>query len=158
MISDVALGSRVARGSRLSRWGAALSALGLCAALAGCASSPPARYVKSAEIGHLDPPISMDQPLVIEFEAGDVIPLTFLLAGPFVESPKDAPPIPLRVTRHFFLRIDKSGLKSSVDGKSFDAKPVAPGQFQIGIGITKGEGPKATLSIRTPTPPGLPPN
>jgi hypothetical protein len=74
-----------------------------------------------------------------------------------VKSPEGAPPIPLRVTRHFFLRIDEGGLKSSLDGKDFDWKPVAPGQFQLGVGVTKGEGVKANISIRTPTPPGLPP-
>ncbi len=131
-----------------------LSALALSAALAGCAASPPARHVKLADLGSLGA-ISPDQPLVVEIEAGDVIPLVFSLTGPLIESPKDAPPIPLRATRRFFLRIDKSGLKSSLDGEDFDKKPVVPGQFQFGLGITK-EGAKANLSIRTPTPPGLP--
>ena len=62
-----------------------------------------------------------------------------------------APPIPLRVARHFFLRIDEGGLKSSADGKSFDAKPIKPGQFQVGVGATKA-GPEARISVVTPTP------
>jgi hypothetical protein len=100
--------------------------------------------------------LTLGQPLVIEFQEGDVIPLHFKLDGPFVKSADDAAPIPLRVVRHFYLRIDKSGIKSSADGKTFDAKPVAPGSFQIGVGANK-DGPMATVAIRTPTPAGLEP-
>ena len=125
----------------------------LAGPLAGCAAQPPARHVRAADLGTIGP-LDLEQPLVVEFEAGDVIPLQFTLDGPFVKSPDGAPPIPLKVVRHFFLRIDKNGLRASADGQSFDAKSVKPGQFQAGIGITK-EGATATIKIRTPTPPGL---
>lgn len=142
--------SPVAHGALLS-----LFSLVLAGALAGCASSgPPPRHVKSADIGKLGP-LLPDQPLIIEFQAGDVIPLHVTLEGPFVRSPEGAPPIPLQVTRHFFLRIDKDGMKSSLDGEDFDWKAVKPGQFQAGVGVT-AEGVKANITIRTPTPPGLP--
>lgn len=140
---------------RLPRVIAAASTLALSAGLAGCASAPPARHVKLADLATLGP-ITLEQPIVIEFQEGDVIPLDFSLAGPFLETPKDAPPIPLRARRHFFLRVYKDGLKASADGKDFDKKPAVPGRFQVGIGVRKGEGPKANVSIRTPTPEGLP--
>lgn len=124
-------------------------------ALAGCAPPLPPRFVKLRDLGSVGP-LELGQPIVIELDEGDVIPLRFTLDGPFVKSAADAPAIPLRVTRHFFLRLDKEGLKSSADGKHFDWKPVKPGQFQFGVGATK-EGVSATMSIRTPTPPGLGP-
>lgn len=128
--------------------------LALAGALSGCASAPPpARHVRSADLASLGQ-VSLDQPLIVEFQPGDIIPLHFTLDGPFVRSPEGAPPIPLRVVRHFYLRIDKDGLKSSADGENFDGKSVTPGQFQVGIGVTKA-GAEARISIRTPTPPGL---
>ncbi len=127
----------------------------LAMALGGCAASPPARVVRSADLGTLGPLVP-GQPLVIEFQPGDTIPLFVTLDGPFVKSPEGAPPIPLRVVRHFFLRIDEGGLRSSLDGKSFDDEPVRPGQFQIGFGATKA-GPEARITIRTPTPAGVEP-
>lgn len=123
-------------------------------ALAGCGSSLPPRRVKSADLASLQG-FTFDRPLIIELEAGDVIPLVFKLDGPFLKTPDDAPPIPLRVTRHFFLRVDGSGLASSIDGEDFDKKSSAPGQFQVGVGVTR-EGLKANISIRTPTPANLP--
>lgn len=130
-----------------------LAPVALSGILAGCAPPPPALRVRSADLAGLGP-ITLERPVIVEFEEGDVIPLDFTLDGPFMKSPEGAPPIPLRVVRHFFLRIDKDGLKSSLDGEHFDWKPAAPGQFQVGLGVTK-EGPKARIAIRTPTPPGL---
>jgi len=126
-----------------------------CAALAGalsaCAPMPEPQFVRAADLGKAGP-LTLDRPIVVEFQEGDTIPLDFTLDGPFVKSDKDAPPVQLRVARHFFLRIDKDGLKASADGKSFDWKPARPGQFQAGVGVTK-EGVRAHISIRTPTPP-----
>ncbi len=118
--------------------------------LMGCGAQLPARHIKSADLAALKDVVS-EQPLVIEFEAGEIIPLTFSLSGPFVQSQEQAPPIPLRVTRHFFLRIDKEGLTSSVDGVNFNEKPAIAGRLQVGVGATK-DGVKATISIVTPTP------
>lgn len=127
--------------------------LALLLTLAGCAAAPPPRLVRAADLGKQGP-LAPGQALVIELEAGDVIPLHFSLDGPFVQSPADAPTIPLRVTRHFYLRIDGDGLKSSVDGQHFDGKPVSPGHFQVGVGAGPA-GIEARVAITTPTPPGL---
>lgn len=132
---------------------ASLSLLIAAATLSACAKPPEPRFVRAAELGTMGP-LSPEQPLVIEFQEGDTIPLHFTLDGPFVRSPEGAAPIPLRVVRHFFLRLDKNGVKASADGKSFDEKPVAPGQFQFGVGADKS-GVSARISIRTPTPAGV---
>lgn len=58
--------------------------------------------------------------------------------------------------RHFYLRIDESGLRSSTDGKNFDAKPAIPGKFRVGIGSHDGK-LQAEMEITTPVPKGLAP-
>ncbi len=121
-------------------------------AITGCAPTPEPRYVRLSELPR--GPLDLNRPLVIEVEAGDTVPLDFSLQGPLFESPKDAPPIMLRAKRHFYLRIGRDGLRSSVDRNDFSGRPVKPGSFQIGFGVTK-TGPLATVTIRTPTPPGI---
>lgn len=123
-----------------------------CLALVGCASAPPARTVRLTDVPNLGTTLAAGQPLVIEVHEGDVLPLDFKLSGPLFESPVDQPPILLQAKRNFFLRIDEDGLRSSLDGKSFDKKPAAPGQFRVGIGATKERGVRAEIVIKSPTP------
>src|SRR5262249_14527336 len=105
---------------------ALLASIAAFGALPSCAATPEPQFVRAADLAKAGP-LSLDRPIVIEFQEGDTIPLQFVLDGPFVKSPEGAPPIPLRVVRHFFLRVDKDGLKSSTDGKSFDWKSARPG-------------------------------
>lgn len=91
------------------------------------------------------------QALIVEVQEGETIPLIFSLRGPFIATQEDAPPIQLRARRHFFLRIDKDGLRASADKLHFDEKPVKPGSFQFGLGATK-EGVRARIQIETPVP------
>lgn len=122
--------------------------------LVGCAATPAPQVVRADALGAgtIDPA----RPIVVEFQEGDSIPLELLIDGPFVQTPTDAKPIALRVTRHFFLRLDADGLASSVDGKDFDPGIAEPGRFQFGVSVTK-EGVAAKMAIKTPTPEGLPP-
>lgn len=119
----------------------------------GCAAAPAPRVVKLSELKG-EVPLADGQPLIVEFEEGDTLPLVFQLDGPFMHSDKQAPPLTLRAARHFFLRIDEDGFHSSVDGKDFGKKPSMPGKFQIGFHVTK-EGPRANISITTPVPAAL---
>lgn len=137
--------SRFYRGSCVAALAFALAPL-----LQGCAPRIPPREVRLADIGK-GGPLLPGQALIVEVEEGDTIPLTFSLRGPFITTPEDAPPIPLRAKRHFFLRIDGDGLRASADGKHFDERPVKPGSFRIGLGATK-EGVRATIAIETPVP------
>lgn len=123
----------------------------LSLSIAGCAKPPEPRYVRLADLASQGP-LTLERPLVIEVQQGDKIPLHFKLEGPFLVSAPDAPVIPLVATRHFFLRIDKDGLRSSADGKSFDWTPAQPGSFRVGLGATRGSGPIADVVIRAPTP------
>jgi hypothetical protein len=137
--------SRVAGGSLLAP-------LALAAALLsqGCAPQIPPREVRLTDLGK-GGPLLPGQALIVEVQEGDTIPLAFSLHGPFMTTPDDAPTIPLRARRHFFLRIDKDGLRASADGRHFDVKPVKPGTFQFGLGATK-DGVRATVAIETPVP------
>ncbi len=137
--------SRIARGSLFAP-------LAVVAALLaqGCAPQIPPRVVRLADIGK-GGPLLPGQALIVEVQEGDTIPLSFKLDGPFLTTPDDAPPIPLRARRHFFLRIDRDGLRASADGNHFDAKPRKPGSFQIGLGASK-EGVRGTIHIETPVP------
>lgn len=116
----------------------------------GCAPSVPPRTVRLADLGKSEP-LLPGQALIIEVQEGDTIPLSFSLEGPFIATPAEAKPIPLRAKRHFFLRMDENGLRASADGLHFDTKPVKPGSFRMGFGASK-EGARATIVIRTPIP------
>lgn len=120
----------------------------------GCAPKIPPRVVALSDIGK-GGPLLPGQALIVEIQEGDTIPLVFSLRGPFLTTPDDAPPIPLRAKQHFFLRIDERGFRASADGLHFDDKPVKPGSFQIGLGASK-EGVRATIAIETPVPADAP--
>jgi hypothetical protein len=110
---------------------------------------PPARVVRADQVATLGS-WTPGEPLVIEFQAGDVIPLQFSLGGELIASPEHADAIPLRVLRHFFLRVDKNGMKTSLDGVHFDGPKREPGSFQIGVGVSPS-GVIGTIMVRTPT-------
>jgi hypothetical protein len=88
------------------------------------------------------------QPVIIEFHEGDVLPLDIVVAGDVIAS-ADGVSVPLTAKRTFFARVDSKGLKLSLDGKDFDKRPLVPGTFMFGLGITK-EGTRASLRITTP--------
>jgi hypothetical protein len=128
------------------------SSLAAALLLAGCAHSvdgPPVR-VRAGQlpegIGALD---LTKRPLIIELREGDVLPLDVLVDGDLIGSPEGAS-IPLTAKRTFFVRVDANGLKISRDGVDFDAKSRVPGSFQLGVGVTRATGTRATLKITTP--------
>ena len=125
-------------------------ALTLTLFTAGCASGPPPRVVRVTDLGQAGK-LEPGQSLVVEFREGDRLPLEFTMQGPLLETEKGTPPIMLRATRRFFLRIDEDGLRSSLDGKDFSLKPAAPGSFSVGFSATPA-GAKANITIKGPTP------
>ncbi|MEZ4295716.1 MAG: hypothetical protein R3B70_12120 [Polyangiaceae bacterium] len=138
----------------LSR-GAVLAAAAACfALLPACAKPPEPQLVKAADVGKMGA-LAMDRPIVIEFEEGQKIPVELVLDGPFLKTPDDLPPVELIVRRHFFLRVDGNGIKSSADGKSFDEKPARPGSFAVGVDITREKGVRGKIRVRAPQPVGV---
>lgn len=126
-----------------------LLVLSLSATCAACAGGPPPRVVSAKDLGRFGP-LAPGQALVIAFAAGDTIPLDVAIDGPLVKSSREVLPAAIEVRRPFFLRLDKGGMQTSLDGVHFGDN-VAPGAFSMGVGATK-EGVRAHLRIRTPTP------
>lgn len=90
------------------------------------------------------------QPLVVEFQSGERIPLDFELRGESFELDPQHPPLEIAVKQHCFLRIGSDGFRISQDPAHFDDKPKAPGTFRIGFGARAGQRAKATVVIEGP--------
>jgi hypothetical protein len=120
----------------------------------GCAASPAPLRVKASdlrgreELGQL----TQGRPIDIELVPGDTIPLYVTVEGDLVRGPEAVSPTTLVVKERFFLRISKDGVKTSRDGTFRDA-PVTPGAFRFGIGVTKEQGLRADVDVRTPSHP-----
>ncbi len=125
-----------------------LLVLSLVSLLTGCASgSAPLRLRASdpASFAAARP----DQPLIVEFQEGDVIPLRVTVRGELAETDASLPPVAVRARRHFFLRIDGDRLAVSLDGEHFGSDKKGSLAFGIGFGP---DGGKASLAITTPVP------
>jgi hypothetical protein len=117
--------------------------------LAGCASTqPPPLRVHARDLATL-PPLTDGQPVIVEVEAGDVIPLDVSVDGELLASPKDTKAVPLIAKRRFFLRVAADGIQTSLDGVSFDGKSKQPGRLTVGVSVTRA-GVRGRVDIVTP--------
>ena len=124
--------------------------VGLCAlalASAGCGASVPPVQIRASDFGRAQVPPA--RPLVLAFKAGDRIPVFFDLTGEIVEITPRPSQLWLTAKRDFFLRIDGSSLKTSLDGVHFE-RPSHPGSFRIGLEPQAGGGAQVSVSIHTP--------
>ena len=124
------------------------------AALAGCATGPAPRMVRASELQSAAE-LAPGQPLIIEFQPGDSLPLEVALRGPLLHSVEDAQPIKLVAKQRFFLRIDSEGIATSLDGKDFSSDGFAKGSVQFGVGATRERGAHASLTLATPAVGGI---
>jgi hypothetical protein len=114
----------------------------------GCAASTPEPVVvRASDFGRTSAPAG--HPIVLAFKAGDRIPVVFDVTGEIVEVTPRPTTLWLTAKRDFFLRIDGSSLKTSLDGVHF-GHPRAPGSFRIGLGPEPGGGTKLEVSVKTP--------
>ena len=121
--------------------------LGACA---GCASSPVAPLrVRAADWRPSQARLAR-QPLVIDFKAGDRIPVSIQVDGEVVETTPSPSTIWLTANRDFSVRIRGTEIKTSLDGQHFDDKPAQPGSFQVGLGPTPEGGTKLSVHVTTP--------
>lgn len=114
----------------------------------GCASPMPAVHIKASDRGKAAQ-LQPGQPLVVEFEPGDAIPLRVAVNGSLVDLEPANPPLVLRAKRRFFLRIEGSSIKVSLDGVNFEPPRSKSGSFALGFGVDDG-GPSASVGISTP--------
>jgi hypothetical protein len=92
------------------------------------------------------------QPLIIEFQPGERIPVNFELTGEAFELQPRNPPLELVVKKHYFLRIGADGFRMSPDPEHFDDKPKQPGSFQIGFWVDPSQHAKVNVLIAAPRP------
>ena len=130
---------------------AAALVLFLAASTFGCAATAPPIHVRANDLHALEGVngLIVERPVIVELFPGGTIPLFVTVEGDFAAAPTGAPPIPIVVKRHFFLRIAKDGLRTSGDG-TFSDSPTTKGQFRFGVGMTKKDGLRAEMAIRTP--------
>ncbi|HEX2674820.1 MAG TPA: hypothetical protein VHM25_28285 [Polyangiaceae bacterium] len=115
-----------------------------------CAQSPITPLRVSAHAPGPWPPIREGQPLIIDFKAGDRIPVSIQADGEVVETTPSPSTIWLTAKRDFSVRIRGAEIKTSLDGVHFDEKPAVPGHFQLGLEATRETGAKVVVRITTP--------
>jgi hypothetical protein len=96
------------------------------------------------------PPLAKDQPLIVDFKAGDRIPVTLRVDGEILATTPDPSTIWLTAKRDFSVRVRGSELRTSLDGAHFDDKPKTPGQFRLGLQTTREAGIQVVLRLTTP--------
>ncbi|HET7543802.1 MAG TPA: hypothetical protein VFK05_28215 [Polyangiaceae bacterium] len=126
----------------------------LLSALAGlpasCAHTSFAPVRVSASTPGPWPPLREGQPLIIDFKAGDRIPVSLQVDGEIIETTPSPSTIWLTAKRDFSVRIRGSEIKTSLNGTNFEQKPAVPGHFQFGLEATREGGAKVVVRITTP--------
>ena len=119
-------------------------------AIAGCAGTAatptPIRY---ADLGH-SPSFDFRVPFVVEFQAGDQLPVDFDFTGEDFELSPAHPTMTLIAKQHCFVRFSADGVRASLDPRNFDQKPKTPGSFRFGLKVLRGEPAKLDVGIATP--------
>jgi hypothetical protein len=128
-------------------WLALVQGVALCA----CAHAPEAHRVRYAELGSVKAGNWDGQgALVVEFQAGDRIPVDFEFSAEDFELAPAKPSLELLAKQHCFVRFSKEGVRTSLDGTDFDRKPRQPGSFRFGLVARPGEQPHLDVALSTP--------
>ncbi|MFZ5895200.1 MAG: hypothetical protein ACOY0T_29335 [Myxococcota bacterium] len=124
----------------------------LCLLVFGCASTPPAHHVRYADLGSgkLANPFDGRAPLVVEFQAGDRVPVNFVFSGEDFALVPERPALELVAKHRCFVRFWKDGIRASLNPNDFETKPRQPGSFRLGLAAQRGEQPKLDVVIVTP--------
>jgi hypothetical protein len=117
----------------------------------GCAHAVAPKRVRYADInsGALQG-YTGAEPLIIEFQPGDRLPVNFDFTGDDFELQPQHPPLELVAKRHGFVRIGTNGIRTSPDPDHFDIKPSQPGSFRVGFGAAPGKPAKLDVVIAAP--------
>ena len=115
----------------------------------GCAAKLPAQHVRFADATKSGAQIDWTRPMVLEFQAGDRLPLRVAFDDQIFGLSPAAPPIELVAKRHGFVRIEGARITGSLTGDDFDTSPLEPGKFRFGLSITR-EGSWLELVVATP--------
>jgi hypothetical protein len=96
------------------------------------------------------PPLAPGQPLIVDFKAGQRIPVRIQVDGEIIETTPSPSIIWLTAKRDFSVRVRGSEIKTSLDGVHFDEKPAVPGSFQFGLHATRQDGVQVVVNVTTP--------
>jgi hypothetical protein len=118
-------------------------------AATGCAAAVPPTPIRFADLGH-SPSFDFRVPFVIEFQAGDKLPVDFDFASEEFELSPAHPTMTLIAKQHCYVRFSADGIRSSLDPRNFDQKPKTPGTFHFGLKVLRGEPAKLDVGIATP--------
>ena len=135
---------------RLAHLGSPGHVVVLLLATAGCAGTAatptPIRY---ADLGH-SASLDLRPPFVIEFQAGDQLPVDFDFTSEDFELSPAHPTMTLVAKQHCFVRFSAEGVRASLDPHNFEQKPKTPGSFRFGLKVLRGEPGKLDVGIATP--------
>jgi hypothetical protein len=117
----------------------------------GCAHAPAPMRVRYADIdkGAMKG-FTGAQPLIIEFQPGERIPVDFEITGDGFEQEPRQPKLELVATQRCYLRISDKGLRLSLDPEHFDEKPKQPGSFQVKFWVDREQHAKVNVVIAAP--------
>ena len=134
----------------LAPWGSSLGYLVLVLlTAAGCAQTPAPIPIRYADLGR-SASLDLRVPFVIEFQAGDQLPVDFDFSSEDFELSPAHPTMALIAKRHCFVRFSADGVHTSLDPHNFDTKPKTPGTFHFGLKVLRGEPGKLDVGIATP--------
>lgn len=122
----------------------------LAVSASSCAHSSMAPVRVNASAPGPWPPLREGQPLIIDYKAGERIPVSIQVDGEIIETTPSPSTIWLTAKRDFSLRIHGADIKTSLDGVHFDEKPAVPGRFQFGLEATREGGAKVVVRVTTP--------
>ena len=117
----------------------------------GCTHSPMPMRVRYADIekGAMKG-FTGAQPLIIEFQPGERVPMNFEFTGGGFELEPQHPSLELVVKQHYFLRVDSDGLRLSPVPDHFDDKPKQQGSFRMGFWVDREQHAKVDVAIAAP--------
>ncbi|HYP90300.1 MAG TPA: hypothetical protein VEQ59_19145 [Polyangiaceae bacterium] len=116
-----------------------------------CGAAAPAQHVRFADIasGVGGARIDWTKPIVLEFQAGERLPIHVAFSDQLFDLTPPAPDLAFVAKRRCFVRIDNGRITSSLTGTDFEKRPAAPGQFRFGIALTK-DGSWVEVAVTTP--------
>jgi hypothetical protein len=135
---------------RLAHWGWLGYVVVLLFGTVGCAGTAATPTpIRFADLGH-SPSFNFRVPFVVEFQAGDQVPVDFDFSGEDFELSPAHPTMMLIAKQHCFVRFSADGVRSSLDPRNFEQKPKTPGSFRFGLKVLRGEPAKLDVGIATP--------
>jgi len=136
---------------RLAQLGSLGHVLLLLLATAGCAQTAvPAAPVRLTDLGSGRlKSFELRVPFVVEFQAGDQLPVDFDFSSEDFELKPARPAMTLVAKQHCFVLFSAEGIRTSLDPRNFP-KGKTPGSFHLGLHVERGEPAKLDVGIATP--------